>query len=124
MKYLNQFLKFHWGEFMRGKRLTATGVRELLEYQTKAKLGWVVDCVITEDKTVYKQKPGDTATNLYSPIAIKLEGMTVRPDVHVGDTVEVEGEPVCVVYGDFKDKLSVKASGMRVVAAPAGKDKV
>lgn len=123
MKYLTQFLKFHWQAFMRGKRLTATGVRELIDYQTKKPNGWCVDVAITEDKTEYRQKPGDNATNLYAQIAIKLEGATTKPNVNVGDIVEVEGEPTCTVYGDYKDKLSVKASGVRVVTLTAGKEK-
>lgn len=53
VKYLNQFQKFAADPFFAGKVLTVTGTREWLDHETKAKLGWIVDTVITVDNTPY-----------------------------------------------------------------------
>ena len=54
MRFLNQFLKFAADQFFMNKVLTVTGLREWLDHSTKAKLGWIVDAVITVDSDVSK----------------------------------------------------------------------
>lgn len=119
MKYLNQFLKFGADPFFAGKVLTVTGIREWLDHETKAKLGWIVDTVITVDDTPYKYKAGAAASNLYEKLALKTP---VNPSVSIGESV-VPVNPVCTVYGEYRNQLSVRCDN--VVAAPAaGKGKV
>ena len=118
MKFLTQFLKFAADPFFAGKVLTVTGLREWLDHSTKAKLGWIVDTVITVDNTPYKCKDGVVASNLYEKLALKVEK---KPAVSVGDSV-MPVNPVCTVYGDFRNQLSVRCDD-DVIAAAAGKDK-
>lgn len=113
MKYLNQFLKFAANPFFKGKALTVTGVREWTDFDTKAKLGWCVDVVITADDTLYKTKNGEIGSNLYEKLALK---MTSKPLVSVGDIVEPI-DPECTIYGEYRNMLSVKCSGVRVTSA-------
>ena len=119
MKYLNQFLKFAADPFFKGKVLTVTGLREWVDYTSKAKMGWCVDVVIIADATPYKTKNGETGSNLYEKLTLK---MASKPSVAIGDTVEPI-DPECTIYGEFRNMLSVKCSGVRVAPA-AGKDKV
>lgn len=118
MKYLNQFLKFSADPFFKGKTLTVTGIREWVDYTSKAKMGWCVDVVITADATPYRTKTGETGSNLYEKLTLKMASM---PSVAVGDNVEPI-DPECTIYGEYRNMLSVKCSGVRVVPA-AGKEK-
>lgn len=118
MKYLNQFVQFAANPFFHGKTLTVTGIREWVDHETKAKLGWIVDTVITVDNTQYKCKDGVIASNLYEKLALKTP---VKPSFSVGDSV-LPVNPVCTVYGEYRNQLSVRCDD--VIAAPAaGKDK-
>ena len=112
MRFLNQFLKFAADQFFMNKVLTVTGLREWLDHSTKAKLGWIVDAVITVDDTPYKCKDGVVANNLYEKLALKVEK---KPAVSVGDCV-MPVNPVCTVYGDYRNQLSVRCDDD--VAAP------
>lgn len=120
MKYLNQFLRFAADPFFKGKVLTVTGIREWLDHATKAKLGWIVDTVITADATEYKHKAGEAASNLYEKLALKTP---VKPTVSVGESV-MPVNPVCTVYGEYRNQLSVRCDDVVVAPAAAGKDKV
>lgn len=120
MKYLTQFLKFYWQGFRSGKTFSVTGIREWVDYNTKEKLGWCVDTVIVEDKTQYKTKGGEIGSNLYEKVTFKVT-TAARPSVNVGDSVEPVGEPTCTVYGDFRNQLSVRCSGVQVVPATTTK---
>ena len=100
MKYLNQFLKFAADPFFAGKVLTVTGFRAWLDHDTKA-------------------KDGMTATNLYEKVPLKMEG---KPSVSIGDSV-LPINPVCTIYGDYRNQLSVRCDNVVVAAPTAGKDK-
>lgn len=119
MKYLNQYMKFAADPFFTGKVLTVTGFREWLDHDTKAKLGWIVDTVITVDNTPYKYKDGAVATNLYEKVPLKMEG---KPSVSIGDSV-MPVNPVCTIYGDYRNQLSVRCDNVVVAAPMVGKDK-
>lgn len=118
MKYLNQFLKFAADPFFNGKVLTVTGIREWLDHDTKAKLGWIVDTVITVDNTPYKCKDGVVATNLYEKVPLKMEG---KPSVAIGDSV-MPVNPVCTIYGDYRNQMSVRCDNVTIVPAAGKKD--
>ena len=114
MRFLNQFLKFAADQFFMNKVLTVTGLREWLDHSTKAKLGWIVDAVITVDDTPYKCKDGVVANNLYEKLALKVEK---KPAVSVGDCV-MPVNPVCTVYGDYRNQLSVRCDDVVVATTP------
>ena len=119
MKYLNQFLKFAADPFFRGKVLTVTGIREWADFTTKEKLGWCVDTVITVDSTQYKTKNGEVGSNIYEKVTLKA---TAKPSVSIGDSV-MPVNPVCTIYGDYRNQLSVRCDNVVVAAPTAGKEK-
>lgn len=112
MKYLNQFVKFAADPFFAGKVLTSTGIREWIDREKGAKLGWITDVVITADATAYKHKAGEVGSNLYEKLALKTP---VKPSIAIGDAV-LPVNPTCTVYGEYRNQLSVRCDD--VVAAP------
>lgn len=117
MKYLNQFLKFAADPFFKGKVLTVTGVREWVDYTSKAKMGWCVDVVITADATPYKTKNGETGSNLYEKLTLK---MATKPSVSIGDSV-LPVNPECSVYGEYRNQLSVRCDDVVAATSTNGK---
>lgn len=111
MKKLAQFLKFDFEEFSKGKAYQAISVSEWKDYNTKAHMGVKVDALIAKDDTPYKQKEGEHVTNAFEKISFKI-----RKDVNipVGAFV-MPVNAVGVVYGDYRNQLSVTADDIRVV---------
>lgn len=118
MKYLTQFLKFHWNDFAEAKQFRVTAIRPWKNYETKEQIGWIVDVAIVVDNTEYKFRDGEIGSNLYAALSFKT---TAKPSVNLGDLVEPVN-PVCTVYGDYKNQLSVKCDDVRVVSATKSKD--
>ena len=104
MRFLNQFLKFAADQFFMNKVLTVTGLREWLDHSTKAKLGWIVDAVITVDDTP------SSAKTVWLPIIFTRSWRSRWSDC------VMPVNPVCTVYGDYRNQLSVRCDD--VVAAP------
>ena len=112
MKKLNQFVKFLFEDFSRGKVYRVTGVRTWLDFTTKELLGTKVEVIVAEDNTVYDTKNGETVTNLYEKLSFKI-----KKDVHIPVNARViPVNPVAVVYGEYRNQLSVTADDIKVVA--------
>lgn len=118
MKYLTQFLKFYWCGFADAKKFKVTGIRPWKNFETKEQIGWIVDVAIVEDNTAYKFREGEIGSNLYAALSFKSKA---KPSVQIGDLVEPVN-PVCTVYGDYKNQLSVKCDDVHVVSATKSKD--
>jgi len=117
MKHLSQFLKFEDDRFFKEKQLICTGVKPWYEYidnkKTDVCLGTAVQVVITDDKTAYEQKDGETVTNRFEKLSVKVaKNITVPVDA----TVELVN-PVCRIYGDYRNQLGVHADDVQVVTA-------
>ena len=112
---LGQFSDFATSRFLQGKELTVTGVSPWHDYNTKEYLGLKVDTAITKDATKYTFKEGEAFTNLYEKLTLKVIGKKV--DVSVGAIVEPV-DAVGVIYGDYRNQLSIKCSDIKVLAAP------
>lgn len=111
MKKLSQFLKFDFNLFSEGKMYRVIGFSEWLDYQTKAHLGTKIETVIAKDQTPYKQKEGETVTNLYEKLVFKI-----KKDVKVPvNSYIMPVNAVAVVYGDYRNNLSVTADDIRVI---------
>lgn len=107
MKKLGQFLCFDWDGFAEGKIFRVRSVKPWLDFEDKSKvLGVVVEAVIVEDRTYYDCQPGEEVSNLYEPISFKVRKSSVG--VGVGDLAIPVGAKASV-YGDYRNKLSVKA---------------
>lgn len=107
MKKLTQFLEFDWEGFAEGKVFRVRAIKPWLDYMDKQKvLGVVVESVIVEDNTHYLCKQGEEVSNVYEPISFKVWKSSVS--VGVGDLIVPIGAKA-TVYGEFRNKLSVKA---------------
>lgn len=111
MKKLSQFLIFDMDAFSNGKLYQVTGVREWVDYNTKVHMGVKIDTIIAKDSTPYKQKDGEIVTNQYEKLTIKC-----KKDVKVPLNAYVMPiNAVGVVYGDYRNQLSVTADDIRIM---------
>lgn len=120
MKGTNQFERFDREAFFKDKDCTVTGVSQWLDHETKKPLGWRVDTVVTRDDTQYRTKDDRVISNLYQTQAIKCRE---KPDVKVGDVVVPDGDVTCVLYGQYRNEISIKCDSVKVVTPAARKDK-
>lgn len=117
MKYLNQFVQFAADLFFHGKTLTVTGMREWIDRGKGEKLGWITDVVITTDATEYKHKDGEAGSNLYEKLALKTP---IKPTISIGESV-VPVNPICTVYGEYRNQLSVRCDDVVAASGANGK---
>lgn len=113
MKFLSQFEKFNWDAFAKGKTFMCNGTAPWTDRETGALLGTKVECVIMDDETEYQRKEGDTTTNRFEKIAVKVAKPVVVPGNATVKLVDV----VATIYGDYRNQLSVKAADIEVVRA-------
>ncbi len=120
MQALMQFLHFDCMKFFTAKTLSVVSVSPLSDYNTKEIIGSKVTVAITRDETEYKAKAdGTIPSNLFEKLAVKVPGKTLS--LATGSVVELVN-PTAVVYGDYRDKLSVTAEDVKAIApAPTGK---
>ncbi len=103
MKKLNQFQKFDFASWQKGKKFMIQGVR------FNEKKGCVsLDVVITEDTTDY----GDpSVTNLFEKFKVHLIGSTENDLSKYApkDSIVFKSFSKATVWGDFASQLSVDA---------------
>lgn len=116
MKGLSLYLSFNWRDFAKGKTLKAVSCGPWVDFETKAHMGTKVEVVIAEDDTIYPTKEGKVISNLYERMQVKVPKDITVP---VGAVVELVGV-VATVYGDYRNKLSVRAEDVRVVSQTNG----
>lgn len=117
MKGLAQFQNFDSAAFFKDKLLKVVANSPLTDYNTKEVIGTKTTVVIVEDNTEYHTKAGEIS-NLYEKINIKVPGKTL--ELASGTLVELI-DPKCVIYGDYRNQLSVTAADVRALR-PAGKE--
>lgn len=121
MLFLYMYEEFNLENFLHGKELSVTGCHPWTDFETKKELGTTVEVAITKDGTEYpKKKAGDTRTNQYEKLGIKLPKLNYS--VPVGAVVTILNGNA-TVFGDRRDKLSIKAEDIKVVQAPAPNSK-
>lgn len=111
MKYLNQFLKFNCSGFFMNKKLLVVGIDEWLDFESKKHMGVKIQVVIIEDSTVYKHKDGESGSNVYEKIYIKVPKDVDIPTNSYIELVDATGN----IYGDFRNQLSVTASDVKII---------
>ncbi|KAF5053702.1 hypothetical protein DSECCO2_395720 [anaerobic digester metagenome] len=115
MKHLKQFNMFDFERFSKGKVYVCVACQTWKDYTTDQVLGTVVEVAIVQDDTPYKQKDGEQATNLYEKLKFK-----VSKDISVPINTKVSPvNPICTIYGDYANQLSVKCEDIRVVSTNA-----
>ncbi len=117
MKCLSQFNQFDLTGFTAGKTLTYTGASVWKDYETQKVMGTKVELTITKDNTPYKSKNGESVTNLYNKLIVKIPG-TPSADLKIGAEVEIVNG-VGTIYGQYRNELSIKADDVRPVTASA-----
>ena len=111
MKFLSQFEKFNWDGFVDGKTLMCIGTSPWTDRDTGALVGTKIECVIMEDKTDYQRKEGDTTSNRFEKLVIKVAKAVAIP-------ANVKVKPIDVtakVYGDYRNQLSITAADIEIV---------
>ena len=104
LKCLGQYNRFDLAGFLADKTLAFTGASVWKDYAT-----------ITRDDTPYKVKDGESVSNLYNKLTVKVPG---KVDLKIGTEVEiVDGE--ATVYGEYRNQLSIKAKAVRPVTSSA-----
>lgn len=112
MKKLNQFVKFLFDDFSKGKVYRVIGVRPWIDYNTKELMGTKVEVVIAEDNTAYDTQNGETITNQYEKLTFKIS----KKDINIPMNARViPVNPVAVVYGEYRNQLSVTADDIKVI---------
>lgn len=115
MQKLTQFLKFDFDSFSKDKLYKVTSVSEWLDYDTKAHMGTKIGTVIIKDDTQYKQKDGESVSNLYEKVTFKIPADIKVP---CGSLV-VPVNAVGVVYGQYRNQLSVTADNIQILKPKA-----
>ena len=118
MKGLMQFQSFDSVSFFRDKSLQVISCGPLMDYETKQTVGTKISVAIVEDRTVYRTKAGEQISNLFEKLNIKVPGKTL--ELAPGTVVELV-DAKCVIYGDYRNQLSVTAADVRALR-PAGKE--
>lgn len=111
MKFLNQFEKFNWDGFVDGKTLMCIGTSPWTDRDTGALVGTKVECVIMEDKTDYQRKEGDTTSNRFEKLTVKV----AKPVVVASNVMVKPTGVVATIYGDYRNQLSVKAADIEIL---------
>lgn len=112
MKGLVLYLLFLWEEFCKGKVFEVVGCGPWLDFETKEKKGTKVDVIIIKDDTPYPVKDGKIISNRYERLQFKVPDKELS--IPVGSIVEPVGAEA-KVWGDYHNKLSVKAKDVHVV---------
>lgn len=111
MKKLSQFLQFKFDDFSDGKVYRVVSVSPWADFETKKHMGTKVEVVIAEDNTQYATKGGEVVTNQYEKLTFKIKKDVTVP----AKTRVIPVNPVAVVYGDYRNQLSVTADDIKVI---------
>ncbi|MDT2824174.1 hypothetical protein [Vagococcus lutrae] len=111
-KGLHEFRSFDGHAFFKDKVLEVVSTSKWIDNATNEVLGDKVEVVILEDHTDYKQtKSGKPITNKFEKFNVKVAD---AKNIISGNKVTILN-PVCSVYGEFQNGLSVKADGFKVI---------
>ncbi len=112
MKKLSQFQYFNIDEFLSGKKLMTIGVQDWKDFETQNILGSKLELIITVDKTHYDVANGEIVSNVYEKLTVKIPlNLT---DIPMNAEVRLIN-PKAVVYGEFRNMLSVTAENIEVI---------
>ena len=117
MRGLMQFLSFDSARFFSGKRLKVITSGQLVDHETKQVIGSKIALAIVEDKTEYHSKSGEQISNLFEKVTVKVPNKSL--ELALGTEVELIA-PKCVVYGEYRNQLSITADDIKVVGVVKG----
>lgn len=112
LKKLSQFSRFDIDWFLEKKKLIIIGYQEWKDYESSNVLGTKIEVVITVDKTEYETNGNDVVSNVYEKLTVKI-GKTFK-DIPLNVEIRLVN-PKAVVYGDFRNMLSITAENIEIV---------
>ena len=112
LKKLSRFQYFDIEGFLEKKKLMTIGVQEWKDFDTQKVLGTKIEVVITVDKTDYGTTGGEIVSNLYEKLTIKIPAKL--SNVPMNAEVRLI-EPEAVVYGEYRNALSITADNIEIV---------
>lgn len=112
LKKLSRFQYFDIEGFLEKKKLMTIGVQEWKDFDSQKVLGTKVEVVITSDKTDYGTTGGEIVSNLYEKLTIKIPAKL--SNVPMNAEVRLI-EPEAVVYGEYRNALSITADNIEIV---------
>lgn len=119
LRHIREYERFDLEGFLHYMELMVTNIAPWEDYTTKARLGTKVEVVITKDDTPYHPgADGSVQTNLFEKLVFKIRKNEVA--VKVGDIVIPKGGEA-IVYGDYRNQLSITADDVVKVQAEAKK---
>ena len=113
MKGLSKFLTFDWPLFAKDKNFMSIRVLNWTNPDNGQILGAKVEALITDDRTDYGT-PELSQTNLYEKVVFK-----VPHQINIPAQIEVrpKGNVRAVVYGEYRNQLSVTVDDIEIVEA-------
>lgn len=112
LKKLNKFAYFDIDGFLEKKKLLTVGVSEWKDFDTQNVLGTKVEVVIAVDKTDYDNAEGEVVSNLYEKLTVKIPAKLNNVPMNA----EVRFiNPQAVVYGDYRNQLSITAENIEII---------
>lgn len=116
MKGLRYFNVFDSKRFFDGKVLSVSSVSVWQDYETKQIVGTKVEAVIIEDKTNYPTKNGVKISNRYQTLTFKVSKPLNDIQSRITlDMIITPVNPVCTIYGNYGENLSIKCDDVQVV---------
>jgi hypothetical protein len=112
LKKLSLFQYFDIDTFLAKKKLMTVGVQEWKDFETQNILGTKVEVVIVEDKTDYGNSDGNVVNNLYEKLSIKIPAKLNNVPMN---TVVRLINPEAVVYGEYRNALSLTAENIEII---------
>lgn len=112
LKKLSAFKQFDNQGFFGPKILMAMSEEPWLDFDSGKKLGIKLNVVIWQDHSDY----GDpTITNVGQTLSVKIAGREPQPNItpHLVRLIN----PVATIYGDYQNKLSVRADDFEDIEA-------
>lgn len=121
LRHLREYERFDLEVFIKLLELMVTNISVWEDYTTKARLGTKVEVVITKDDTPYQPgADGSVQTNLFEKLVFKVRKNDMY--IKVGDIVVPEGAEA-MVYGEYRNQLSITADDVVVVDAKTNEAK-
>lgn len=107
MKGLSKFQKFDTDGFLAGKTLVCVASSEWKDYKSGEHMGTKIETVIMRDTTDYG-KPD--VTNRYEKLSVKVRKDAIVPE----DAIVTLVNPTGVVYGEYRNMLSITADDVQI----------
>lgn len=112
LKKLSMFQYFDIEGFLAKKKLMLVGSQEWRDFQTQRVLGTKIEVVIVADETDYGNADGNVVNNLYEKLSVKIPAKL--NNVPMNTTVRLIN-PEAVVYGEYRNALSITADNIEIV---------